>query len=136
MSSKTKILREIKRVKKWFLTLCNNPSKSFTLVELLIVIGILAALSAAVVVVINPTEMLRQGRDSTRMREIGTLNRSLSMFQVDRPTTLINFPNTIHVSIPSDSPTCDNLGLPTPPPGWSYRCVSCLLYTSPSPRDA
>ena len=69
--------------------------------------------------------MLRQGRDSTRMREIGTLNRSLSMFQVDRPTTLINFPNTIHVSIPDTLSNCGNLGLPIIS-GWSYRCVTPL----------
>ena len=68
--------------------------------------------------------MLRQARDSTRMGNIGTLHRTLSMFQIDRPGDSMGFPNRIHVSIPSDSPTCDNLGLPTPPPGWSYRCVS------------
>jgi len=123
MSHKTKILRERERVKRWFLTLCNNPSKSFTLVELLIVIGILAALAAAVVVVINPVEMLRQGRDSTRMREIGAIHRALSMFQVDRSTAPLGSSNIIHISIPDTSPTCANLTLPTPPSGWAYRCV-------------
>jgi len=102
----------------------NKSDKGFTLVELLIVISILAALAAAVVVVINPAEMLRQGRDSTRMREIGTLHRAISMLRIDTPAAPLGSSNTIHVSIPSDSPTCDNLGLPTPPPGWSYRCVS------------
>ena len=102
----------------------NKSNKGFTLVELLIVIAILAALAAAVVVVINPMEMLRQGRDSTRMREIGTLHRSLSMFQVDRPAVSIGDPNRIYISIPDTSDTCANLGLPTPPPNWSYRCVT------------
>ena len=68
--------------------------------------------------------MLRQGRDSTRMREIGTLHRSLSMFQVDRPAVSIGDPNRIYISIPDTSDTCANLGLPTPPPNWSYRCVT------------
>ena len=68
--------------------------------------------------------MLRQGRDSTRMREIGTLHRAISMLRIDTPAAPLGSSNTIHVSIPSDSPTCANLGLPTPPPGWSYRCVS------------
>jgi len=102
----------------------NKSDKGFTLVELLIVISILAALAAAVVVVINPAEMLRQGRDSTRMREIGTLHRAISMLRIDTPAAPLGSSNTIHVSIPSDSPTCDNLGLPLPPPGWVYRCVS------------
>ncbi|MFA7201381.1 MAG: type II secretion system protein, partial [Candidatus Paceibacterota bacterium] len=43
--------------------------RSFTLIELLIVIGILAILTAAVVIVLNPTELLKQGRDSTRMTD-------------------------------------------------------------------
>jgi len=68
--------------------------------------------------------MLRQGRDSTRMREIGTLHRAISMLRIDTPAAPLGSSNTIHVSIPSDSPTCANLGLPTPPPGWVYRCVS------------
>jgi len=68
--------------------------------------------------------MLRQGRDSTRMREIGTLHRAISMLRIDTPAAPLGSPNTIHVSIPSDSPTCANLGLPIPPSGWSYRCVS------------
>ena len=102
----------------------NKSDKGFTLVELLIVISILAALAAAVVVVINPAEMLRQGRDSTRMREIGTLHRAISMLRIDTPAAPLGSPNTIHVSIPDTSETCANLGLPTPPPGWVYRCVS------------
>ena len=99
-----------------------NKNKGFTLVELLIVISILAALAAAVVVVINPAEMLRQARDSTRMGNIGTLHRTLSMFQIDRPADSMGLPNRIHVSIPSDSPTCVGLGLPALPPGWTYAC--------------
>ena len=118
------IERERERVKRWFLASCNKSSKSFTLVELLIVIGILAALASTVVVVINPTEMLRQGRDSTRMRELGSIHRALSMFQIDRPTASIGYINTIHISIPDTSATCANLGLPAPPPNWAYRCVN------------
>jgi len=68
-------------------------------------------------------EMLRQGRDSTRMREIGTLHRSLSMFQIDRPIVPMGVPNTIYVSIPGDA-LGNCVGLPLPPPGWEYRCVS------------
>jgi len=68
--------------------------------------------------------MLRQGRDSTRMREIGSIHRALSMFQVDSPTASIGAINTIHISIPSTDSTCANLGLPPPLTGWTYRCVN------------
>jgi len=59
------------------------------------------------------------------MREIGSIHRALSMFQVDRPTVSIGATNIIYVSIPDDtSTTCTNLGLPTLPSGWAYRCVT------------
>ena len=67
--------------------------------------------------------MLRQGRDATRMGNIGTLHRTLSMFQIDRPGDSMGSPGVINVSIPSDLTDCDNLGLP-PIPGWVYRCVT------------
>ncbi|MDD4819148.1 MAG: prepilin-type N-terminal cleavage/methylation domain-containing protein, partial [Candidatus Colwellbacteria bacterium] len=39
-----------------------NKKTAFTLVELLIVIAILAVLAAAVVIVLNPAELLAQAR--------------------------------------------------------------------------
>ena len=55
----------------------NTFSKGFTLVELLIVITILAALAAAVVVVLNPMELLAQGRDAQRMSDLKTTQEAL-----------------------------------------------------------
>jgi len=55
----------------------NTFSKGFTLVELLIVITILAALAAAVVAVINPMELLAQGRDAQRMSDLDTVQDAL-----------------------------------------------------------
>jgi len=123
-SSKSRFRERERELKVLSYKPSNKSDKGFTLVELLIVIAILAALAAAVVVVINPMEMLRQGRDSTRMREIGTLHRAISMLRIDTPAASLGSSNTIHVSIPDTSTTCDNLGLPPPPPNWSYRCVT------------
>jgi len=55
----------------------NTFSKGFTLVELLIVITILAALAAAVVVVLNPMELMAQGRDAQRMADLSTVQDAL-----------------------------------------------------------
>ena len=55
----------------------NTFSKGFTLVELLVVITILAALAAAVVVVLNPMELLAQGRDAQRMSDLDTVQDAL-----------------------------------------------------------
>lgn len=97
--------------------------RGFTLVELLIVIGILAILSTATVVVLNPAELLAQGRDSTRLSDIQALGKALSFLEIDCFGCTFGSPNTIYISAPDNSPTCDNLDLPDLPGGWSYACV-------------
>ncbi len=58
----------------------NNSVKGFTLIELLIVIGILGVLAAAVVVVLNPAELLAQARDSQRLQDIDGVNSAISLY--------------------------------------------------------
>ncbi|MCK9187174.1 MAG: prepilin-type N-terminal cleavage/methylation domain-containing protein [Candidatus Colwellbacteria bacterium] len=58
----------------------NSLKKGFTLVELLIVIAILAVLAAAVVIVLNPAELLAQARDSQRINDLNTLRTALSIY--------------------------------------------------------
>ena len=55
----------------------NTFSKGFTLVEMLIVVTLIAALAAAVVVVLNPMELLAQGRDAQRMADLSTVQDAL-----------------------------------------------------------
>lgn len=57
--------------------------KGFTLIELLIVIAVLAVLSAAVVLVLNPAELLRQSRDSTRVSDMAAVNSALALWTAD-----------------------------------------------------
>lgn len=54
--------------------------KGFTLVELLVVIGILAILTAAVVVVLNPAELLRQSRDAQRLSDFDAVRSAISLY--------------------------------------------------------
>lgn len=54
--------------------------KGFTLLELLIVIGILAILSTTVVLVINPVELIKRAHDAQTLSDLNTLNRTLSFF--------------------------------------------------------
>ncbi len=97
---------------------------SFTLIELLVVIAILAVLATAVVLVLNPSQLLAQGRDSTRLSDLAALNSALSLFQADAYTQSLGTPNTLYISVPDNaSSTCGSLGLPTPPTGYSYHCV-------------
>lgn len=98
----------------------------FTLVELLIVIGIVAVISIVIVLIINPVELLRQARDAKRLAELDTINKALEILAVHVPTPFVGNPNTVYVSLPdADAPLCsNNLGLPTLPSGWAYRCAS------------
>lgn len=62
-------------------------SKGFTLVELLVVIALIAVLAVAVILTLNPAELLKQGRDSTRVSDLGNINSALSLFFVDVATS-------------------------------------------------
>jgi len=54
--------------------------KGFTLLELLIVIGILAILSTTMILVINPAEMLKKARDSQRISDLSTLKTAIAYY--------------------------------------------------------
>ncbi|MBI5306017.1 type II secretion system protein [Candidatus Wolfebacteria bacterium] len=61
--------------------------KGFTLLELLIVIGILAILTTIVTVVLNPAQLLAQARDSQRLSDLNSLNSALGLFVASASTT-------------------------------------------------
>ena len=98
--------------------------KGFTLIELLVVIAIIAVIATATILVINPAELIKQGRDSTRLSDLNNINRSLGFLQVDNPTTSFGTSSIVYVSIPDTSATCANLGLPSLPGGWAYACAT------------
>jgi prepilin-type N-terminal cleavage/methylation domain-containing protein len=54
--------------------------KGFTLIELLIVIGIISVLTVAVILTLNPQELLRQSRDASRLSDTQTLNRAIALY--------------------------------------------------------
>ncbi len=60
--------------------------KGFTLIELLVVIAILAVLATAVILVINPAELVKQARDSTRISDLAALSSAVSLYLADVAT--------------------------------------------------
>lgn len=88
--------------------------KGFTLLELLIVIAVVAALSAVVILVLNPAELLRQARDSNRVADLTALKKALSLFLLDVPGgSLAPLYTTCYMSAPLGIATtttrCGNL---------------------------
>jgi prepilin-type N-terminal cleavage/methylation domain-containing protein len=90
-------------------------ARAFTLLELLIVIAILAILSAIAVFVLNPAETLRETRDSQRISDLGTMKTALALYLTKTTSTVAFDANgnnnclngttpKIFYSYPSDSP--------------------------------
>ena len=68
--------------------------KGFTLIELLVVIAILAILATVIVVIINPGELLKQARDTTRISDLAAVNNAIALYLSDVSTPYIGGVNT------------------------------------------
>jgi prepilin-type N-terminal cleavage/methylation domain-containing protein len=106
----------------------HKNKKSFTLIELLIVIAILALLMSIIIITLNPSEILKQTRDTKRISNLKSINNALSIFQATRSSASMGTSSIIYISIPDSSATCANLGLPTLPSGYTYACSSIANY--------
>jgi type II secretory pathway pseudopilin PulG len=109
----------------------NNTLKnkdSFTLVELLVVIGILAILTAAVVVILNPAELLKQSRDSKRTTDLANLNNAIKLLLTQNPDVNLGSASTVYLSLADPSSTCGSYSLPALSSGWKYHCSASADY--------
>jgi|GEM_PF-515071 len=98
-----------------------SSQKAFTLIELLIVIGILAILATVVLLVINPAQLIKQTRDANRLTELNQIDKALALFESFGGTNM-GLPNNVYVSIPCDQ--ADFINLPVLSPGYVYACSS------------
>jgi type IV pilus assembly protein PilA len=84
-------------------------NKGFTLIEILIVIGLIALLSAVVIIAVNPSRQFSQARNSERWSEINTILNAVYQYAVDNNGTV---PSTITASsteICASGATCPSL---------------------------
>ncbi|MFA5230760.1 MAG: prepilin-type N-terminal cleavage/methylation domain-containing protein [Candidatus Paceibacterota bacterium] len=58
-----------------------RSKKSFTLVELMIVIAILAILSAIVIFALNPGRLFDNFRDTRRVSDISTIHKAINFIE-------------------------------------------------------
>lgn len=69
-----------------FFKIKNMITKGFTLIELIIVIGIIALLATTVILVINPAKLFQEARDSQRIADFGQLNSALGLYLASAST--------------------------------------------------
>lgn len=63
-----------------------ESEQGFTLLELLIVVGIIAILSVALILVLNPAETLKKSRDAQRISDLSTLKTALGLYLTSTST--------------------------------------------------
>lgn len=65
-----------------------NKKQGFTLIEILVVIGIIAILAAIVLVAINPARQFRQANNSQRQSNVNAILNAIGQYTVDNKGAL------------------------------------------------
>ncbi len=100
----------------------NQTMYSFTLVELIIVIAILAILAGVVIFAIQPGRMIDQSNDSKRVTELQSIAKAIQYITIIQSNLNFGDAHTVYISLPDDSATCASYALPSLPSGYTYAC--------------
>ncbi len=63
-------------------------SSGFSLIELMIVVGIISMVSAILMLTINPLQIMFRARDSDRVTDIGTINNAIQNYMTIKKQTI------------------------------------------------
>ncbi len=101
--------------------------RSFTLIELLIVLSIIGILAGVLVIILKPTEIFAKLRDTKRVADLNNIDKLfLTMETNDSYFNELNYASSqvVYLSLPDTSSTCGTWfsQLPPLPSGWSYHC--------------
>ena len=105
-----------------------NKNQGFTLIEILVVIGIIAILAAVVLIAINPARQFAQGRDSQRISNVNSILNAIGQRIADCKGTFEGSCGTPAVVCPT---------LPTTPTLIGTTLDTCLAptYMTAVPTD-
>lgn len=104
--------------------------RGFTLIEALVVVGVVGALSVGTLVVLNPGDLLKQAYDSTRLNDLTELSKTIRYFKFDQPRQSVGNSNVVYTSLVDPAATstagtdCASLNLPVAASGWTYHCAA------------
>ena len=110
----------------------NSPTvriskRGFTLIELLIVIGILAILAVAVVLVLNPAELLAQARDSQRMSDLGSVKSAVALYLTTATSPTLGTTGTCTASTTCGLSSCSSVTTTTAVDGTGWVDIDLSL---------
>jgi prepilin-type N-terminal cleavage/methylation domain-containing protein len=105
----------------------NSKNSSFTLIEILVVLALIAILSTVLILIIKPGQIFSRARDTKRINDLKNIEKIMdTLYATDQTFNELNYlsPNVVYISLPDSSSTCGSWlsQLPSLPSGWSYRC--------------
>jgi prepilin-type N-terminal cleavage/methylation domain-containing protein len=105
----------------------NQNSKSFTLIELLIVLALISILATILILTINPGGIFSRARDTKRINDLKNIEKIMdTLYSTEYTFNEFNYAssNVVYISLPDNNTNCSNWlsELPSLPSGWSYRC--------------
>ncbi len=103
--------------------------KAFTVLELMIVAILIAILGLAIIITLNPSELIAEGRDGQREENTYYLTKAVEFSSLSGRQMFFGLIDTVYISIPYAEPDCgyssgNPLDLPLLPSGWNYHCAS------------
>ncbi len=104
-----------------------NNNKSFTLIELIVVLAIISILVTILIATIKPTEIFKKSRDSKRIADLKNIEKTIDLLYSTYPNfNELNYASTniVYISLKDTSATCANWinDLSSLPSGYEYRC--------------
>lgn len=81
----------------------STKSRGFTLIEILVVIGIIAVLAAIVIIAINPARQFAQARNTQRTSDVAAISNALGQYMADNRGALPSVLDTTDRNIKNGS---------------------------------
>jgi prepilin-type N-terminal cleavage/methylation domain-containing protein len=89
----------------------NQNSKSFTLIELLIVLALISILATILILTINPGGIFSRARDTKRINDLKNIEKIMdTLYSTEQTFNELNYvsSNVVYISLPDNNTNCSN----------------------------